>query len=376
MKFLLATLLPVSLFASACGGDDDGPTAEVVDTYAENVYASYSDTLDGAKALQTAVDAFVATPNQTTLDAARQSWLTARDPYLLTEVYRFYDGPIDNPEDGPEGEINAWPLDEGYIDYVIGMPNAGIINDVTTYPTITLDVIKEQNENGGEANISAGYHAIEFLLWGQDTSDTGPGARPATDYVASGTAANQDRRATYLKLVTQLLVDDLTQVTEQWAPNQQNYRATFVTEGTGAVQKILLGMGSLSGAELSGERMTVALDNRDQEDEHSCFSDNTYADLVGDGLGIQLVYLGKRGTVDGVGIEDLVRAKDSALADKLKTQIAASVAAIQAIPQPFDQAIMNDDGRAKVTAAIQALQTQTETTVEAATALGLTINLE
>jgi putative iron-regulated protein len=179
-----------------------------------------------------------------------------------------------------------------------------------------------------------------------------------------------------LKLVTQLLVDDLTQVTEQWAPNQQNYRATFVTEGTGAVQKILLGMGSLSGAELSGERMTVALDNRDQEDEHSCFSDNTYADLVGDGLGIQLVYLGKRGTVDGVGIEDLVRAKDSALADKLKTQIAASVTAIQAIPQPFDQAIMDDAGRAKVTAAIQALQTQTETTVEAATALGLTINLE
>jgi putative iron-regulated protein len=377
MKILRAALLPLTLLAIACGGDDDGPTTEVVATYASNAYANYSETLALATALKTAVDTFVDSPTTPNLEAARTAWLAAREPYLRTEVYRFYDGPIDNPDDGPEGQLNAWPLDEAYIDYVEGMPSAGIINNPGEFPTITIEVITEQNENGGEANISAGYHAIEFLLWGQDHSDTGPGARPATDYAATGgTAANQDRRGTYLKLVTQLLVDDLTQVTEQWAPAQQNYRATFETEGTGAVQKMLLGLGSLSGAELSGERMTVALDNRDQEDEHSCFSDNTHRDLIGDAVGIQEIYLGFNGELNGLGLEDLVRAKDSALADKLKAQIAASVAAIDAIPHPFDQAIMNDDGRAKVTLAIQALQTQTETTVEAATALGLTINVE
>ena len=373
-----ALICAVSLLASACGGDpDDGDTTAVAETYAANVYASYSDTLTKAQALKTAVDAFVANPSQVTFDAAKQAWLDAREPYLVTEVYRFYDGPIDNPDDGPEGEINAWPLDEAYIDYVDGMPNAGIINNTNMFPTITVDVIKEQNENGGEANISAGYHAVEFLLWGQDLSPTGPGARPYTDYVMStGTAAHQDRRRTYLQLATQLLVDDLTQVTEQWAPDAQNYRADFVAGGKDSVQKILLGMGSLSGAELSGERMTVALDNRDQEDEHSCFSDNTHRDLIGNAVGIQNVYLGRYGSNDGAGIEDLVRAKNPELADKLKTQIQASVTAIEAIPHPFDQAIMNDAGRALVTAAIQALQTQTETTVEAATALGVTINLE
>lgn len=377
MKLGYALVCAVSTLAVGCGGDDgDGDMAEVAETYAANVYASYSDTLAKAHELQTAVDAFLANPSESTLSAARQAWIDARVPYGQTEVFRFYDGPIDNPDDGPEPQLNAWPLDEAYIDYVEGMPQAGIINDTTGFPTITVDVIEEQNENGGEANISAGYHAIEFLLWGQDLSADGPGARPYTDYVDAGTAENQERRRTYLQLVTQLLVDDLTHVTDQWKPDADNYRADFVAGGKASIQKILLGMGSLSGAELSGERMTVALDNRDQEDEHSCFSDNTHDDLYANALGIQNVYLGRYGDHDGPGIEDLVRAKDAALADTLKSQIAASVAAIQAIPTPFDQAIMNDAGRALVTTAIQDLQTQTETTVEAATALGITINLE
>jgi putative iron-regulated protein len=368
----------VSAFAVGCGGDDgDGDTTPVLETYAANVHASYSDSLTKAQALKTTVDAFLASPSQATFDAAKQAWIAAREPYGQTEVYRFYDGPIDNPEDGPEGEINAWPLDEAYIDYVEGMPDAGIINDKVTFPMITVDVIKAQNENGGEANISAGYHAVEFLLWGQDLSASGAGARPYTDYVTNtGTAANQGRRRNYLQLATQLLVDDLTLVTEQWAPDVDNYRSEFVAGGKDSLQKILLGMGSLSGAELSGERMTVALDNRDQEDEHSCFSDNTHRDLIGNATGIQNVYLGKYGTNDGKGIEDLVRAKNPELADKLKNEIQAGITAINAIPAPFDQAIMADPSRALVTAAIQALQTQTETTVEAATALGITINLE
>jgi len=379
MKVVGSALLAAALLGAGCSDNDDGDgdTAAVAETYATNVYANYSDTLAKAQALDSAIDAFVAAPSQATLDAAKQAWLDAREPYLLTEAYRFYDGPIDNPDDGPEPAINAWPLDEAYIDYVVGMPNAGIINDTAAFPAITVDVIQEQNENGGEANISAGYHAIEFLLWGQDLSADGPGARPYTDYVTSnGTAENQDRRSTYLQLASQLLVDDLARVTEQWAPGAQNYRADFVAGGKQSIQKMLLGMGSLSGAELSGERMTVALDNRDQEDEHSCFSDNTHRDLLGNARAIENVYLGRYASNDGLGIEDLVRAKDAALADTLKSQIAASVAAIEAIPHPFDQAIMNDAGRAAVTAAIQALQTQTETTVDAATALGVTINLE
>lgn len=371
--------LPVLVVGFAVGCGDDGASIEtdrVTQVYAANVHASYARSLATAQTLKTTIDAFVAAPSQATLDAARTAWIAAREPYGLTEVHRFYDGPIDNPEDGPEGQINAWPLDEVYIDYVESMPAAGIINNPQMFPTITKQLIADQNEEGGEANISSGYHAIEFLLWGQDLSDAGPGARPFTDYT---TLANFERRKQYLVAATELLVDDLTAVTQAWAPDADNYRADFEAGGIDSVQKMLFGMGSLAGAELSGERMSVALVNREQEDEHSCFSDNTHRDLRGNAVGIQNVYLGMYESTDGQGIEDLVRAKDAALADRLSSELAASIAAIEAIPAPFDQAILDDaagGGRANVTAAIDALQAQTETIVEAAEALGITINLE
>ena len=367
MKLFACLGFGVALLSIGCGDDGgDATTDRVVATYAQHVQTSYANTLTSAKAMKTSIDAFLANPSSASLDAARAAWKAAREPYLLTEVFRFYDGPIDNPEDGPEGRINSWPLDEVFIDYVEGNPNGGIINNPGAFPAITMQVIEEQNEKGGEANISAGYHAIEFLLWGQDLSPTGPGNRPHTDYQTGGSAMNQDRRRTYLQLVTNLLVDDLQHVTDAWAEGA-DYRVEFEAGGKASIQKILLGMGSLSGAELSGERMTVAMNNRDQEDEHSCFSDNTHRDLLGNIVGIQ--------KVDDL-LDELLRAKDPALADKLKSDIAASVAAIQTIPAPFDQTITSDPGRAKVTAGIQALQALTATTVDAATALGIAINLK
>ena len=188
--------------------------ADVAEGYADLVYSSYDVSLISANNMRDAIASFIAAPSDATLEAARQAWLDARDDYGPTEAFRFYDGPIDNPTDGPEGRINAWPMDEAYIDYVDGNPEAGIINDVAGYPEITTDVLVEANENGGETNISTGWHAIEFLLWGQDLSADGAGNRPVSDYTA---APNADRRAAYLTLATDLLIEDLTSVRDQWA---------------------------------------------------------------------------------------------------------------------------------------------------------------
>jgi putative iron-regulated protein len=194
---------------------------------------------------------------------------------------------------------------------------------------------------------------------------------------AGGTAANQDRRGQYLKLAAEIVIDDLRSVRDAWAPGATNYGAEFQDlDPKEALRRILQGMGSLSGSELSGERMTTAYDNRDQEDEHSCFSDNTHRDIYANALSIQNVYLGRYGTIDGPGLEDLVRARNPELDTKMKQQLEASIAAVQAIPVPFDQALVNDDGRAKILAAVRALQAQTETIVEIATLLGIQINLE
>ncbi len=374
---LHAGALIAAAVAGACGGDGDelAGAPPVVDGYIAIVRASYADSIQTATALRAAIDMFVASPSPASLESARTAWKVAREPYGQTEVYRFYDGPIDHPDTGPEGRINAWPLDEVYIDYVAGSPMGGIINAPAMFPTITKSLIADRNEQGAEENISSGYHAIEFLLWGQDLSATGPGARPHTDYVAGGTAPNAERRGQYLRLAAELLLDDLGDVADAWAAGAP-YEAELRAEPKEALRRMLQGMGSLSGAELAGERMTVALDNRDQEDEHSCFSDNTHRDIRGNALAIENVYLGRYGTIDGPGLDTLVAARDPALDARMKEQLAASLAAIEAIPVPFDQAILDDAGRANVLAAVRALQDQTETLVEIATLLGIQINLE
>ncbi|MFT5646920.1 MAG: putative iron-regulated protein, partial [Aureispira sp.] len=171
MKNIKQTLLlgAALLYMTACTPEEGDPNADlktnVVKNYCEIVYASYEDSYNKAIDLQTAINTLVATPTQTSFDGARAAWLAAREPYGQTEAYRFYDGPIDDA-DGPEGALNAWPLDENYIDYtrdnVGGVSNTGIIYDLTNYPSITASVLSGANEVGGEKNISIGYHAIEF----------------------------------------------------------------------------------------------------------------------------------------------------------------------------------------------------------------------
>ncbi len=344
--------------------------------YSELVYANYSDSLASARDMQKAIAALLAAPSKETLEAARKSWLDAREFYGQTEAFRFYGGPIDD-ENGPEGQINAWPMDESYVDYVEGKPNAGFINDPKF--KITKANLAKQNERGGEENIATGWHAIEFLLWGQDLSETGPGDRSFEDYV-DGKRANADRRRLYLKVVTELLIDDLASVTKAWAPGQKNYRAQFDKGGVESVRKIIVGLGSLSRGELAGERMEVPLNSQDQEDEHSCFSDNTHRDMVANATGIQNVWLGQYKRRDGSALKvaslaDLVAAKNAELSGKTSAQIASTVKATEGIQAPFDREIIGGadaPGRKRIQAAVDSATEQSKLLVQAANAIGIT----
>ena len=356
--------------ASAAAVNDNA----VARHYAALVYANYSDTLAAATDMQAAIAAFVKAPTAQGLDKARQAWRDAREFYGQTEAFRFYGGPIDD-ENGPEGQINAWPLDEAYVDYVEGKPAAGMVNNPKV--DITKAALIEANERGGEENISAGWHAIEFLLWGQDMSETNPGNRSFEDYVVAKNA-QAPRRAKYITVATELLIDDLTSMTQAWAPNAKNYRAEFEKGGQESVRKMIVGLGSLSRGELAGERMEVALNSQDQEDEHSCFSDNTHRDVVTNAQGIQNVWLGQYKQRDGKmlsgpGVRDLVAAKDAALADKVSAQVAKSVTTAESIPAPFDRAIVKGSaGRPAIEGTVASLVAQSKLLVEAASAAGIT----
>jgi len=353
----------------------DEDAQAVADTYADLVLANYDAAVAAADELKTAVDAFVADPTDETLEEAKNVWLSARDVYGPTEVFRFYNGPIDNEEDGPEGQINAWPLDENYIDYTEDDPEAGIVNDADAYPEITTEVLVEANEQGGETNISTGWHAIEFLLWGQDLSDDGAGERPVTDYT---TADNAERRGTYLSLLAELLVDDLTSVRDQWSDGA-DYRTEFLADPQTAVQDILTGMGTLSKGELAGERMAVPFETKDQEDEHSCFADNTLADIIGNAKGIRMAYTAEFDGVDGTSLQSVIAEIAPELDDALTTSLDDTVAAAEALNGPFDQLIQKDDDDADHQALdtlITDLQAQGDQIAELASTLGFTISTD
>jgi putative iron-regulated protein len=377
--------------------------AEVVKTYADIAEAGYTDSLATAKALQAAVDTLIATPSAETLEAAKAAWLAARAPYQQTEVFRFGNAIVDDWE----GRVNAWPLDEGLIDYVdagygnseenplsvlnvIASPKISIGGTEIDASAITPALIKDtlHEADGIEANVASGYHAIEFLLWGQDLNgtDKGAGARPYTDYLQGDgcTGGNCDRRAAYLKAATDLLVADLEEMAANWTADGAARKAVSEDPAKG-VQAILTGMGSLSYGEQAGERMKLGLMLNDPEEEHDCFSDNTHNSHFYDGLGIRNVYLGSYtrpdgSVVSGPSLSELVAAKDGAVDTQLRAELDASVAALQTLKTAaegglaYDQMLAagNKEGEALIMGAVNALVTQTASIERAVAALGLT----
>lgn len=386
----LALAAAVSLFHPTLASAVDEKA--VAEHFAAVGLAKFTDTLDGAKALDKAIDAFLAAPGEKTLEAARQAWIAARVPYMRTEVYRFGNPVVDDWE----GKVNSWPLDEGLIDYVdesygtesdenalftanvIANTQIMIDGKPVDTSTITPDLLANRLHNAGgvDANVATGYHAIEFLLWGQDLNGTGPGAgnRPYTDYDPKAcTHGFCDRRAAYLKAASSLLVSDLEDIVRKWQAGGEAARV-ITDDPKKGVSAILTGMGSLSYGELAGERMKLGVLLHDPEEEQDCFSDNTPASHLGDALGIREAYLGTYTTRDGKemkgpSLSDLVAEKDKALDADMRGKLDATIAAMEAITdrakttEAYDQMIAegNDAGNRVVQTAIDGLISQTKT---------------
>ena len=361
MKLNGWSFVPILLFVTSCTLFTPKlklpSKSDVVSNYAEVVWLSYGQTLLRAEQMKQAIDSLVDKPSPAAFEAAKQRWLDARLAYGQTEPFRFYNGPIDQADSGPEGRINAWPLDEAYIDYVDGKPDAGIINasamELTRENLMALnegakgDLFQIGPDFAADKAIALGWHAIEFLLWGQDRNEEGPGTRTWTDYVdsAQGPGIGAARRRAYLKAVTDLLVDDLRAVHQAWAPAVPgNYREQFVAAPVDeSIRKILTGLAVLAKAETGGERMDVALDTLDQEDEHSCFSDNSHNDFLANIRGIANVWYGRYEWHEGPSLDDLLKVENPEQAKVMNQNLARAFQQIATFPVPFDQAIRVKD---------------------------------
>ncbi len=404
MKTLTLATSAVALgFGTAAIADGHVSKTEVLTTYADIAEAKYADSLISAQRLQAAVDTLVATPSADALTAAKAAWIAARVPYQQTEVYRFGNVIVDEWE----GKVNAWPLDEGLIDYVdasFGGPTdeneAAILNviantsftlsgDTVDATEISPDLLENtlQEADGIEANVATGYHAIEFLLWGQDLNGHGAGAgnRPWSDYATGDacTGGNCDRRGAYLKAATELLVSDLAWMSEQWNTTGAA-RSTLMADEDAGISAMLTGMGSLSYGEQAGERMRLGLMLNDPEEEHDCFSDNTHNSHYYDGLGVQNVYHGAYVRIDGTlvsgaSLADLVSAVDADLHAEMTTKLSATMMALGRIKTAaeagFSYDMMLESGNAKgealVMGGVNGLIDQTRSIERVVTRLGV-----
>lgn len=378
-----------TLFFTSCSDDDNNPSEPIDDgvdntivrstvtvNYADIVLANYQDALVDAVALETAITTFVVNPTEANLNEAKQVWLTSRESYGPSEAFRFSNGPIDSGDtEDLEGFLNSWPLDEAHIDYVDGDLAAGIINNPAIFPVLSKDVLTGENGNGGEENVAIGYHAIEFLLWGQDLtapSENMAGQRPYTDFVDGGTAENPSRRREYLAIVADLLTDHLQILIEEWSGA---YKTEFLAlDNSIALDNMISGIAEMSRSELAIERMAVALTNQDQEDEHSCFSDNTHRDIRLNLQGVINVYTGAYGTIGGNSLEDLIQETNPDLRSELSALLTTAQTQLETTIAPFDFAIVEGDSSvegAKVLAAVQALVAFGDKLLEARPALGI-----
>ncbi|MEL6679909.1 MAG: imelysin family protein [Pseudomonadota bacterium] len=387
-----------ALIALAIGASATAASAtsarDVINGYADLALAKYSDSLEAARTLDGAIQAFVAAPSAETHQAAKDAWRAARVPYMQTEAYRFGNAVVDEWE----GKVNAWPLDEGLIDYVDtgfygedSEENAFFLANIVANPSLTVGgrtldastidaaLLQELHEiDGVEANVGTGYHAIEFLLWGQDTNGTGPGAgaRAYTDFLAEGcTNGNCDRRATYLTSASALMLTDLEEIVAAWGTDGAARADLAAQSDAQGLSSILTGLGSLSYGELAGERMQLGLILHDPEEEHDCFADNTHNSHFYDALGIQNVYHGRYTRLDGTvmevpALDDLTAAVNGDLDADMTAKLAATMDAMQVMKdradsgiEAYDQMIGfgNDEGNAVVQTAIDALVAQTRT---------------
>ncbi len=378
----ICLMFACALFASTTSIATTTTAKDVGHHYVKLAHSMFDDARETAIRLDRAVNEFIEHPNATTHKQAKSAWIAAHTAYSQTEVFRFGNPNVDDWE----GKVNAWPMDEGLLDYVHadyqyedGNPHANE-NIIASNIAINTELVESMHEKAGsEANVASGYHAIEFLLWGQDLNvdKTAAGTRSYTDYLQGEACTNApcERRAHYLKVTSTLLLQDLDQMLEQWHPQTGSYAKVFTQlPENEQVNRILLGIGGLSFGELAAERIRVALIANSQEDEQSCFSDTTDMAILSNTIAIKNIYLGQYETIQGTlivgpSLSDLVENINSELNQALIGQLESSVMTANEISQfarsgePFDQQILkgNKQGKMRLEKLIDQLRIQTVT---------------
>lgn len=208
-------------------------TRELMLNYLQQIESDYSTVEVTIKTLQTEIEGFIQQTDVITMDRARDAWLIAHSAYELTSLHRHFANLVLTQQDKLtlnqlQYQINHWPVLPGYIDYVDGYPDSGIVHDMNV--VLELDSLREQHGFFDVSEASLGFHVIEYLLWGSNTNNDP--LRPASDYLLttqlSADQANNgfeldqlsnNRRRRFLAIAAQALLEDFQLLRTLWSEN-------------------------------------------------------------------------------------------------------------------------------------------------------------
>lgn len=327
---------------------NDAIKKSFVEHYHQLELRKYTDSYKAAVELQQSIESFLKSPTEDNLSKAKSSWLKARANFEETKVDRSFQGPIalysQDIQERLQRRINPWPLNDAAIDYVRKDLHAGMINDpqvilnkevlikkssveeelggVTGYPAIEFllwgQVLKKSEKKG---SIQRDYEAIgdlkkNFLLWGQafnsqELAKVPPhsffetGRRLALDYAPGNVI--KDRRRLYLKIVADLLVEDLKAVVDS---------LKLIINGKDDLQRILFGLANASNYELATKNIYAVIFYDGHIYTQSMISGTAQQEFQYDIIGMIEAY--------HTGLDQLALVTDPHLAGRIEAQLKES----------------------------------------------------
>ena len=318
-------------------------------------YTSLSRANRSAQVMDSKLASFMHHPNPMSQEEITQSWRQAYDDFLASLIFAYL--PIQDPPDWHTQRIaysdllvqlDSWPIEGGYIDYIQGYPFSGIVNDLTL--VIDEKNIRSQHGFTDPSNASLGYHAIEFMFWGQE------GKRSAHDFFPQENTApvpindaeeslhnddeqdindeglrhageslhipqNHNRRRQYTKLLSEILQKDLHRIQRRWEVSS-GYYAQLLQQSSpeNTLQAALIAGQRFISEELLQKRFQLT---------SSEFSNSSQQDLLALLMGLESWYLPKDEEQQEASLGFMMQQADSQIATDFIQSLATTKSCIE-----------------------------------------------
>lgn len=161
-----------------------------------------------ANALNTATNAFLASPSEPAHNELLDTYQQAHQSYRLASAVFF----LASGQNASNLMIDAFPMLPGYLDSVEGYPSSGLIHSEIS---IDLKTLKNEHQFSDQLYLTLGFHPFEFILAGDPSSPIAAWRRFAIEGTEKQKISAQ-RRSGYLALLASRLQNDIEQRVIWW----------------------------------------------------------------------------------------------------------------------------------------------------------------